>query len=228
MTDDDSLVKINLGCGRRWKAGWKNLDGGPWTRVSRLRRLKIFNWLLPKACLQYPPDLIVADLRRTPLPFPDDSASVIFSGYALEYLTAVETEEVLRECRRILAPGGLIRLCQTDIGTIIARYVSRKPDRACVGAVENAAEFLRHAAPEHTKWTVRLFRRGGVQQLFDQTSLEYLLQTAGFVDPRYYRTHEGECPDLRSIERPERQTAPFIHLEARKPVHDEFIRNSTT
>jgi SAM-dependent methyltransferase len=217
-------MKINLGCGRRWKAGWKNLDGGPRARVFRLRRLKIFNWLLPKACLGYPPDLIVADLRRTPLPFADNSASVVFSGYALEYLTAAETEAVLRDCHRILAPGGLIRLCQTDIGTIVARYLSRKPDHACAEAAENAAEFLRHAAPEHTTWSIRLFRRGGVQQLFDQASLEYLLRRAGFVDPRYYETHQGECPDLASIERPERQTAPLLHVEARKPVQVELPR----
>jgi SAM-dependent methyltransferase len=227
MGDETEVIKINLGCGHRWKAGWKNLDGGPWARVSRLRRLKTFRWLLPKACLQYPPDLIVADLRRPPLPFPDNSASVVFSGYALEYLSTVETEKLLAECHRVLAPGGLIRLCQTDIGTIIARYLSRKPDHACAAAVENAAEFLRHSAPEHTKWTVRLFRRGGVQQLFDQASLEYLLKTAGFVDLRYYRTHQGECPDLGSIERPERHRAPFIHVEARKAVHDESIRNPT-
>jgi hypothetical protein len=82
-------------------------------------------------------------------------------------------------------------------------------------AVQRAGEFLENVAGEHTKLSVRLFRGGGVQQLFDAPSLEWLLTEAGFTDIRFHRIHEGECPDLDQIEAEWR--CPLIRAEARNP-----------
>jgi predicted SAM-dependent methyltransferase len=211
--------KINLGCGGAWAPGWKNLDGGPAARLMWLRKLRVFNRFLPRTTLQYPPDLIVADLRRLPLPFPDDSASVIFSQYALEYLRREECDQALADCYRILQPGGLIRLSQTDVAAIIGQYRPPEVMGPTEEAVRNTATFLALASPEHTKLMVRLLRRGGVQRLFDRPSLEYCLRKAGFVDITFPAWNEGACPDLDKI------AAEFsisimklLHAEARKPA----------
>jgi SAM-dependent methyltransferase len=211
-------LRINLGCGARWQAGWKNVDGGPPARLVWLRRLRVFDRLLPRITRLMPQDVLVVDLRRTPLPFEDRCASVIFSGYVLEYLTREETERLLRDCLRILQPGGLLRLCQADIRPIAEQYLAGVPGRPGVAALENADRFLRLASPEHTKWSVRLFRRGGVQQLFDRPSLQYMLEQAGFTGVASCGPLEGECPDLEAIERSDDvQEAPLIRVEARKP-----------
>jgi predicted SAM-dependent methyltransferase len=207
-------MNINLGCGNLWKADWRNLDGGPAARLMLFRGIPLLNRLLPRTTRQYPRDLVVHDLRKTPLPFPDQSAASIFSGYAFEYISVTQTRAVLKDCWRILKPGGLIRLCQTDIATIVEAYV--RGGHAGESAVENADQFLKLAAPQHRQWSVRMFRRGGVQQLFDKAKIEFLLAEAGFCSVLFYSQGEGECPDLKSVERAERIAAPLLHVEARK------------
>ena len=125
MGNSDVSLKVNLGCGARSKADWRNVDGGPWTRVHWLRSLPVPDRLLPSAIRRYPRDLIRWDLRRLPLPFEEHSASVIFSQWVLEYLTEEETVHILADCRRVLLPGGIIRLCQTDIGQIVSAYLAQ-------------------------------------------------------------------------------------------------------
>ncbi len=213
MTD---LIKLNLGCGTRWKADWANLDGGPFTKALWLRALPVVGRALPATLRNYPKDLIAWDLRRVPLPVRDSSASYIFSQYAFEYLSLDETIRCLRECRRVLAPGGVIRLCQTDIAAMIAVYSAEAGADSTPWAVQRAARFLEHVAGEHTKLSVRLFRRGGIQQLFDKPSLTWILEEVGFTDIRWARIHEGECPDLGQLE--SEWDCPLLRVEARKPL----------
>lgn len=208
-------LKINIGCGTRWKADWANLDGGPWTKLLWLRSLHILDPILPATLRNYPGNLIAWDVRRLPLPFADNSASAIFSQYALEYLHPAEAMRCLRDCRRILVPGGIIRLCQADIPGMIDFYLRESDVGSTPRAVQRAGEFLENVAGEHTKLSVRLFRGGGVQQLFDAPSLEWLLTEAGFTDIRFHRIYEGDCPDLDQIEAEYR--CPLIRAEARNP-----------
>ena len=213
MTDVDVPVMINLGCGSRWKASWRNLDGGPWTKLHWLRSLPIPEWLLPVAIRRYPRDLVPWDLRRLPLPFADGSASVIFSQWVLEYMTVGEGMRLLAECGRVLAPGGLIRLNQTDIGAIVASYAVRETGPTAEAA-ERADRFLAAAAPGHTTLSARLFRRGGVQQLFDRAKLEWMLTETGFEDIRFHDFNQGHCPDLIELEH--EWDPPLVRVEARR------------
>ena len=222
MTDGDVPLRINLGCGERWMASWRNLDGGPWTRLHRLRSLPIPESILPGAVRRYPPDLVRWDLRRVPLPFETDSASVVFTQYVLEYLTEDESLRVLAECWRVLRPGGLIRLNQTDIGAIIAAYGSDDGLRPGPRSVVRAHQFLDAVAPAHTTLSARLFRRGGVQQLFDGPKLEWMLLDAGFTDIRFQRLNEGQCPDLAELERD--WDPPLLRVEALKSGADRAPR----
>ena len=217
-----SAQRINLGCGSRWTDGWTNVDAGIWTRLLPLRGL-LPNRLVPAAVRAYPPTLKRWDLRRVPLPFADGSATYIFSQYVLEYLTPQEALAVLRDCRRVLAPGGLLRVCQTDVEAIAHKYLASKPTTG-LEALERTRLFARQAAPEHTKLSVRLFRRGGVQQLFDVPSLEWMLGVAGFVDVQRRAIHDGDCPDLDALEA--EWDPPLIRYEARVPQTIDLITPS--
>jgi len=50
-----------------------------------------------------------ADLRR-PLKVADSTADGIFSEHTIEHLTYAESGRLLRECHRIMKPGGVIRI----------------------------------------------------------------------------------------------------------------------
>ena len=160
MANPNASLKVNLGCGGRWNAGWRNLDGGPWTRVLWLRSLPVPERLLPAPTRRYPRDLIRWDLRRVPLPFEVFSA-VIFSQWVLEYLTVEEAVHTLTDCNRVLLPGGLIRLCQTDIGAIVSSYLAEGDVAPTSEAVERARRFLASAAPDHTSLWAGCFVEAG-------------------------------------------------------------------
>ena len=221
--DQAGGLMINLGCGARWMPTWRNLDGGSWAKRQWLRALRAVravppvDRVLPAKLRQYPRDVVVWDMCRLPLPFATGSASVIFSQYSFEYMQRSEMQACLADCRRILRPGGLIRLCQTDIAQIVARYLAEGDVGPSPEALDRAGRFLECLGGEHTKLSVRLLHGGGHQQLFDAASLEWMLTEAGFTDVRVMKLHEGDCPDLDVLEA-EVGAVPLVRFEARVPL----------
>jgi SAM-dependent methyltransferase len=76
--------KLNLGCGTDVRDGWVNLDIAPLPGVD-----------------------VVHDINVLPLPFPDGEFDMILCNDILEHVDLVP---VLKECHRILAPGGKMRI----------------------------------------------------------------------------------------------------------------------
>ena len=74
-------LKLNLGCGANYRAGYVNVD---WSRSVKTDK--------------------VVDLSEFPWPWPDNSADEIFMWHVLEHL--MDTGKVMREVSRILKPGG--------------------------------------------------------------------------------------------------------------------------
>jgi SAM-dependent methyltransferase len=213
---------INLGCGARWSPRWSNLDGGSWAKRLWLRTLKVVRSIplvdraLPARFRRYPRDVVVWNMRKVPLPYPTGSAAAIFSQYSFEYLSPAETSACLKDCRRVLAPGGVIRLCQTDIAGIVASYLAEDLDPS-PRAIARARRVLESVGGgEHLKLSVRLLHGGGHRQLFDAPSLEWMLRDAGFTDVRFVEIHEGECPDLETLEG-SFGDIPIIRVEAHAP-----------
>jgi ubiquinone/menaquinone biosynthesis C-methylase UbiE len=79
-----NLTKINLGCGTNILKGWINLDCAPLAGVD-----------------------VVHDLNVLPLPFEDESADEILCEDVLEHVDYIP---LLKECHRILQPGGRMRI----------------------------------------------------------------------------------------------------------------------
>ena len=60
-----------------------------------------------------------------PLPFADNSAERVMAEHLGEHLTGPELLNFLTECYRILAPGGVMRLCCPFIDTRMTREHAR-------------------------------------------------------------------------------------------------------
>lgn len=96
-------LKLQFGCGRKLKAGWINID------------------------LQPGADLAL-DLRR-PLPFADGSCEFIYSEHFLEHIDYPEPAmSLLRECHRVLAPGGQISIGVPDTEWPLGEYAGISHD----------------------------------------------------------------------------------------------------
>jgi SAM-dependent methyltransferase len=62
-----------------------------------------------------------ADLRK-PLKISDDTIDGIFCEHTIEHLTYATTDHLLRECHRIMKPGGVIRIVLPDLSLFSHAY----------------------------------------------------------------------------------------------------------
>lgn len=99
---------LNLGCGDLCVPGWTNADIAP----SR-------------------PDVLAVDISRD-LPFEDRRFEAVYCSHVLEHLPRDAAPGLMRECRRILRPGGMLRVAVPDLETIARLYLERL-ERALAG-----------------------------------------------------------------------------------------------
>ena len=95
-------LRLHLGSADNRLPGWVNVD------LLRAGRTLDLYW----------------DLRR-PLPFWDASVDAIFAEHLLEHLPFPAGVGLLRECRRVLRPGGIARVGVPDLDRYIASYLGR-------------------------------------------------------------------------------------------------------
>ncbi len=90
---------LNLGCGSRYLPSWTNLD------------------VRPRG-----PEVLAHDLRMA-LPFDQSAFAVVYSSHVLEHLGRTEAERLVRECVRVLEPGGVLRVVVPDLERLARLYL---------------------------------------------------------------------------------------------------------
>jgi len=90
---------VNLGCGNRFHPDWINID-----------------------FISSSPDVIAHNLLLG-IPLENDSVNVVYHSHVLEHFPREKASGFLKECNRVLKPGGIIRIAIPDLGQIIAHYV---------------------------------------------------------------------------------------------------------
>lgn len=152
---------LNLGSGERGFAApnWINVDGYPAPHTHHLM-----------------------DIAR-PFPFDDATFDGILFQHVLEHFPRIMGVEILSECRRILAPGGMLRIAVPDAERVIRNYV------------ENPRELMahRHAETGLPMESVNLYayQRYEHQCLYDFALLRRSLEEAGFTEITRRNLHEG-------------------------------------
>jgi predicted SAM-dependent methyltransferase len=169
-------ARLNWGCGAHPEPGWVNSDlkDGPGIDVS-------------------------CDIRDG-LPIADATFDYVVSIHALPMIPYSELVPVLEELRRVLRPGGVLRLGLPDLDRAIDAY--RSGDRSY---------FLVPDDDEHTmsgKMIVQLLWYGWSVTLFTEEFACALLRRAGFRDVRAcaYRTTASEHPDIVALDNRERES----------------------
>jgi len=157
-------LRIHLGCGDKHFDGMLNCEFRP-TRAA---------------------DVVMdcGDVRR----FRSDSATLIFSHAFFEHLYMRQQAPLIRGCRRVLKPGGLlVFIGLPDFEAISDAYLKKTQlDAATDGLAKHGDHFnlanvyrYTHGAPEIAPayWLEQLHK-----SVFDKAFLRALLNTAGFED----------------------------------------------
>src|SRR5262245_36602739 len=181
-----ALPFVNVGCGRNIRPGFINVD---------------YEW--------HPDIHLCWDIRR-PLPLPDASAEGIFSEHCLEHVTYDDCLPVLRDLRRILKPGGVLRLIVPDGGLYLDLYHrSRQGEKVEFPYVERsgAADLAHDSRFGFTPMLAvnRIFRGYGHVMAYDDETLANLLVAAGFRNVERCSFRKG------------RKQALLIDTESRAP-----------
>lgn len=209
-------LRLHLGCGLNTPEGWINLDGSwnAWlAKHPSLRRLVKALRLLPPSQLDIPwsPDIFIHDVRK-PLPFPDNAFSAIYASHLLEHLYLEEGKRLLKECFRVLKPGGVLRMVVPDLQAIVLEYMGEKPfgdshesDDAMSRADRlNKRLGLRSPEPPSGNILYRLYTAlkdfHSHKWMYDAESLIGYFKWAGFVEVQEMPFHRSRIEGIEEVE----------------------------
>lgn len=144
-------------------------------------------------------------------PFPDASASHVYSDNVIEHLRMAPVRALLRQAHRVLQPGGTIRLVTPDVRRVVDLYLADDDETARHMARASQGGYEVH----HQVDLLRIvFQEAGhhLGYLWDEPSLSAELKAAGFTEIARYEVGQSNDPLLCSLET--RDTPIQLVLEA--------------
>ena len=194
---DADEPKLHLGCGGHLLAGWLNTDLHP--RSPSVLRLD--------AASRYP--------------FPSAAFRQVYSEHLIEHLPLPAAAAMLEECRRVLVPGGRIRVATPDLAFLLG-LAEGSPSPGPERREESRRLADRYAAwqsdqlglPGPKGFVVNAFlRHWGYRFIYDRETLEWLLSKCGFRSVVECGLDESGESALRGLAHSERLPPGFLALE---------------
>lgn len=202
-------LRLNLGCGLQAPAGWVNIDRSPSLTLDRLpvvkKALRSINVLRDEHMVSWPRNITRHDVTK-PLPYATDSASAIYSSHMLEHLYHDQALALLRECQRVLRPGGILRLALPDVEQFARELVNASSaDSAEAGlAFTTGLAMAPLTAPNRRQRLVGRFASAPHRWQPTTPLVLSMLREAGFATAERRDYLVGDLPGLREVEhRPE-------------------------
>lgn len=179
--------KLHLGCGYHPLAGWLNTD------------------LIPRS------DGVMRLDAAGAFPFPSGTFAYIYSEHMIGSLSLPAAEAMLRECFRVLVPGGKARISTPDLAFLIGLYgAERSPLQeryiawAGAGLPRGEIGFIIN----------HFMRAWGHQYVYDEPALRADLVAAGFTGVVQCGLQQSDDPTLRNLENAGRLPEGFLQLES--------------
>ena len=146
------MTKLHLGCGKRYIPGFVHVDLDDFPHIDHRASIN--------------------DLSM----FEDESVELIYCCHTLEYFDRVEATAVLAEWRRVLRPGGTLRLAVPDFEALAEVYRRYGDLNKIIGPLYGRVEIK---TPEDE--TVIYHKT-----VYDFASLKTLLEECSFNNVRLY------------------------------------------
>lgn len=213
-------LRVNVGCGQSPTKGWKNFDNSP---SLYLARIPVLPSLLSKVGLvSTQHESFIRFCRANSiehgnatkgLPLASGSVDVLYSSHMIEHLDQEEAKLFLKEARRVLRSGGIIRLAVPDIRMRAERYMRELDADAFVQSTNMARPRPRTLAKRIGILVVGTRQH---QWMYDGASLSRLLEAHGFVSPKVLTAGETQIPDPEDLNLHER-SVESVYVEAFNP-----------
>jgi predicted SAM-dependent methyltransferase len=185
---NNSTRKLHIGCAHHTMPGWLNTD-----------------YFVTRS------DIAHFDATKT-FPIPTASFDYIFSEHMIEHVSFDDGQSMLRECHRVLKPKGIVRISTPDLQFLIDLYARRKSalqqeyigsfNPPCAVDAGGDAFVINH-----------FVRAWGHLFIYDENTLRFAMERAGFKNIRRCGINESDVPALRNIEHEERSPPGFLRLE---------------
>jgi SAM-dependent methyltransferase len=154
-------LRVNVGCGN-FPILPDQVPGGPWVNIDE-----------DPACAG---DLV---LRVPPLPYGDNEVDELYLGQVLEHHDYMDGQALLRECLRVLKPGGKCGVTVPDTRAIVQKYLAGE---SCVVELPRAQfwDLLDLDAVGHL-FLYSTVQRSHHRWSYDSDTLARAMSRAGFV-----------------------------------------------
>ncbi len=170
--------KLQLGTGTNVLDGWFNTD------------------ICPSSS-----EVFFLDSTRS-FSFDDATFDYIFSEHHIEHITYSEGLFTLRECYRVLKPGGKIRIATPSLEALISLYTPTPNDLQQRYIQFTTDAFLPEIRVYDAAFVINnAFRNWGHQFLYDRATLQNALEEVGFVDITLAVPGESDDEQLRGVEK---------------------------
>ena len=182
--------KLHIGCGSNLLEGWLNADYNiDSSDVFHLDATKIF-------------------------PINADSFDYIFSEHMIEHITYPQGLSMLNECRRILKPGGCIRITTPDLGFLIGLYAQNKSILQLNYINWASSNFIQNNIFTDTMIINNFVRDWGHLFIYDFKTLKHSLEMVGFINVKSFLLNESTTPEFCNLENEKRMPEGFLQLES--------------
>ncbi len=171
------IRKLQLGCGPNILADWLNTD---YVKTHE--------------------NVLVLDATQG-FPFANQVFDYIFSEHQIEHISYPAGISMLRNCFRVLKPGGKIRISTPDLAKILSLYTPNKtPLQECY--IQWATDtFLPNVDQYYETYVINnFFYNWGHTFLYDQEILRNALKRCGFIDIQLSVPGHSNDPHLSGIE----------------------------
>ena len=135
------------------------------------------------------------------IPFPDESVSEIRSDHCFEHLDILDVIKTLRECHRVLKPGGKLDFTVPHLDPYLDAYLRRDTTFLAEKIEDIPAEVSRVLETPFDRIAWLLHRRGEHRSLFDKESILHKVRLAGFeeVSVRSFDPMADQLPRFSSV-----------------------------
>jgi SAM-dependent methyltransferase len=213
-------LRVNVGCGATPTEGWINLDNSFSVRIARwplLVRVLSAARVLSRQSYEFAAIANSKNVRYAnatlKIPYPNNSVEVLYSSHMIEHLDRREAEAFLLEVRRVLKPGGIVRLAAPDLAQLAKSYLATG-DADLFVARTHMSQGKPHGLSGRAKMALMGYR--GHLWMYDGMSLTALLRDAGFTDVSVLPAGTTKIANPGSLDLTER-AEESVYVEAIQP-----------